>query len=147
MWVGDYGGSRRRGGETDTTLQLKWDAKRQPLFIGASCLSLLRRRREAFKNKHTRNPLQVLVPDLTLKTIQQSTTFSFSGANNELTVTLTSNCDFPEGSKVTITGLTRSQTATSATLSVHTIHYTPRTQPLPRALPCLHCRSERGEPR
>jgi hypothetical protein len=26
-------------------------------------------------------------------------------------------------------------------------HCTPRTQPLPRALPCLNCRSERGEPR
>jgi hypothetical protein len=65
---------------------------------------------------HGRNPLQVLVPDLTVKTIQQST--PFSGANNELTVNLTSNCDLPEGSKVTITGLTGSATDTSATLSV-----------------------------
>jgi hypothetical protein len=61
---------------------------------------------------HGRNPLQVLVPDLTVKTIQQST--PFSGANNELTVNLTSNCDLPEGSKVTITGLTGSDRAEHA---------------------------------
>jgi hypothetical protein len=65
---------------------------------------------------HGRNPLQVLVPDLTVKTIQQST--PFSGANNELTVNLTSNCDLPEGSKVTITGLTGSASGATNTLTV-----------------------------
>lgn len=61
-------------------------------------------------------PLNVVVPSFSLKYIQQST--SAPGATNTLTVSLTADFDLPAGSTVTITGLTGSQTANSASLAV-----------------------------
>ncbi len=60
--------------------------------------------------------LTVEVASFSLKSIQQST--PVSGATNTLTVSLTANFDLAVGSKVTITGLTGSQTADSASLAV-----------------------------
>jgi hypothetical protein len=62
------------------------------------------------------DPLTVVVPSLSLKSIQQST--PVSGATNTLTVSLTANFNLATGSTVTITGLTQSQTADSASLTV-----------------------------
>ena len=61
-------------------------------------------------------PLKVVVPSFSLKYIQQST--STPGATNTLTVSLTADFQLPAGSTVTITGLTGSQTANSASLAV-----------------------------
>jgi trimeric autotransporter adhesin len=62
------------------------------------------------------DPLTVVVPSFSLKSIQQST--PVSGATNTLTVSLTANFNLATGSTVTITGLTGSQTADSASLPV-----------------------------
>ena len=62
------------------------------------------------------NPLEVLVPLFTTKSIQQST--PFSAASNTLTVTLVPNYNLKSGSTVTISGLTGSQTEDSNSLSV-----------------------------
>jgi trimeric autotransporter adhesin len=62
------------------------------------------------------DPLTVVVPSFSLKSIQQST--PASGATNTLTVSLTADFDLATGSTVTITGLTGSQTADSASLTV-----------------------------
>jgi hypothetical protein len=62
------------------------------------------------------DPLTVVVPSFTLKSIRQST--PGSGATNTLTVSLTADFDLPAGSTVTITGLTGSQTADSASVTV-----------------------------
>jgi hypothetical protein len=62
------------------------------------------------------DPLTVEVASFSLKSIRQST--PVSGATNTLTVSLTANFDLAAGSKVTITGLTGSQTADSASLTV-----------------------------
>ena len=62
------------------------------------------------------NPLEVLVPAFSVKSIRQST--PGSDETNTLTVTLTANSHLAEGSKVTISGLTGSQTSDSASLSV-----------------------------
>jgi uncharacterized iron-regulated membrane protein len=62
------------------------------------------------------DPLTVVVPSFSLKSIQQST--PKSGATNTMTVSLTADFDLAAGSTVTITGLTGSQTADSASLTV-----------------------------
>jgi len=62
------------------------------------------------------DPLTVEVASFSLKSIRQST--PVSGATNTLTVSLTADFDLAAGSKVTITGLTGSQTADSASLTV-----------------------------
>jgi hypothetical protein len=62
------------------------------------------------------DPLLVAVPAFSVKSIQQSTTVA--GATNTFTVTLTANYNLAASSKVTITGLTGSQTADSASLAV-----------------------------
>jgi hypothetical protein len=62
------------------------------------------------------DPLTVVVPSFSLKSIQQST--PVSGATNTLTVSLTANFNLAAGSTVTITGLTESQTANSGNLTV-----------------------------
>jgi hypothetical protein len=60
------------------------------------------------------DPLEVLVPTFTFKTITQST--PLAGATVTISVILTANVDFPTGSTVTIAGLTGTQTATQAPL-------------------------------
>ena len=62
------------------------------------------------------NPLEVLVPAFSVKTIRQST--PVSGQTNTLTVTLTANYDLTDGSTVTISGLTGTQTSDDGSLSV-----------------------------
>jgi hypothetical protein len=62
------------------------------------------------------NPLQVLRPAFTLKSIEQST--FFAGASNTITMTLRTNYRLASGSTVTITGLTGSQTASSSSLPI-----------------------------
>jgi hypothetical protein len=62
------------------------------------------------------DPLTVQVPSFSVKSIQQST--PMSGATNTLTVSLTANFNLATGSKVTISGLTGSQTADSGSLTV-----------------------------
>jgi hypothetical protein len=62
------------------------------------------------------DPLTVVVPSFSLKSIRQST--PGSGATNTLTVSLTADFDLAAGSMVTITGLTGSQTANSASFTV-----------------------------
>ena len=62
------------------------------------------------------NPLEVLVPALSVKSIRQST--PGSGESNTLTVTLTANYHLAGGSTVTISGLTGSQTSDNTSLSV-----------------------------
>ena len=62
------------------------------------------------------DPLRVVVPSFSLKSIRQST--PGSGATNTLTVALTADFDLAAGSTVTITGLTGSQTEDSASLRV-----------------------------
>ena len=66
------------------------------------------------------HPLLVVVPTFSTKSIVQST--PVSGQTNTLTVTLTANYELTAGSstKVTITELTGSTTATSASLAVTT---------------------------
>jgi hypothetical protein len=65
---------------------------------------------------HGADPLTVEVPSFSPKSIQQST--PMLGATNTLTVSLTANFNLATGSTVTITGLTGSQTADSASLTV-----------------------------
>ena len=55
------------------------------------------------------DPLLVVVPAFDVKSIQQST--PMAGLPNTITVTLTANCNLADGSTVTVTGLTGSQTA------------------------------------
>ena len=62
------------------------------------------------------DPLKVVVPSFTVKSIRQST--PGSGTDNTLTVSLKADFDLPVGSTVTIMGLTESQTADSASLAV-----------------------------
>jgi hypothetical protein len=62
------------------------------------------------------DPLLLVVPSFTLRSIRQST--PGSGATNTLTVSLTANFDLPAGSWVTITGLTGSPIADRASLPV-----------------------------
>ena len=62
------------------------------------------------------NPLEVLVPAFSAKGIGQST--PGSGETNRITVTLTANYNLADGSTVTISGLTGSQTADAASLAV-----------------------------
>ena len=62
------------------------------------------------------NPLQVLRPVFTIKSIEQSTVFA--GASNTITVSLRTNYRLASGSTVTIMGLTGSQTASSLSLPI-----------------------------
>ena len=62
------------------------------------------------------DPLTVFVPELKVKSIQQSTPVPC--ATNTLTVTLKANMNLADGSMVTITGLTGSQTANTLNLGV-----------------------------
>jgi hypothetical protein len=62
------------------------------------------------------DPLTVVVPIFSLKSIQQSNIMA--GVPNTLRVSLTANFNLPTGSKVTITGLTGSQTADTGNLAV-----------------------------
>ena len=62
------------------------------------------------------DPLKVLVPEITVKSIEQLT--PVAGTTNTLTVTLNVNYDLATGSKVTISGLTGSQTSQTASLSI-----------------------------
>jgi hypothetical protein len=62
------------------------------------------------------DPLKTVVPSFSLKSIRQST--PVSSATNTLTVSLTADFDLAAGSTVTITGLTGSQTADGASLTV-----------------------------
>ena len=62
------------------------------------------------------DPLEVLVPSFGVKSIEQST--PVSGATNTLTVTVIANYNLADGSTVTISGLTGSQTADNAALTV-----------------------------
>ena len=61
-------------------------------------------------------PLLIVVPTFSVKSIQQST--PVPGATNAMTVMLTANVNLQTGSTVTITGLTSTQTADSASLAV-----------------------------
>ena len=62
------------------------------------------------------DPLTVVVPSFSLKSIQQSNIMA--GVPNTLRVSLTANFNLATGSNVTITGLTGSQTADKENLSV-----------------------------
>jgi len=62
------------------------------------------------------DPLMVVFPSFSIKSIEQST--PVSSAINKLTVTLTVNYDLKSGSTVTILGLTGSQTADNTALAV-----------------------------
>ena len=62
------------------------------------------------------NPLEVVVPTFSIKTIQQST--PVPSRNNTITVTLKANYDLPDTSTVTIKGLTGSITDDSASLNI-----------------------------
>jgi hypothetical protein len=62
------------------------------------------------------DPLTVVVPSFSLKSIQQSNIMA--GVPNTLRVSLTANFNLATGSKVTITGLTGSQTADTGNLAV-----------------------------
>ena len=62
------------------------------------------------------NPLEVVVPTFSIKTIQQST--PVPSRNNTITVTLKANYDLPDTSTVTIKGLTGSITDDSANLNI-----------------------------
>jgi hypothetical protein len=62
------------------------------------------------------DPLTVVVPSFSLKSIQQSKIMA--GLPNTLRVSLTANFNLANGSKVTITGLTGSQTADKGNLAV-----------------------------
>ena len=57
---------------------------------------------------NSNDPLQVLVPNFDVKSIEQST--PFADASNVLTATLSANYDLPTGSTVTIQGLIGSAT-------------------------------------
>ena len=61
-------------------------------------------------------PMKVIVPSFSPSLIGQST--PVAGATVTVSVTLTANIDFPTGSKVTIVGLTGTQTADSVSLPV-----------------------------
>ena len=61
-------------------------------------------------------PLKVVVPTFSKKTIQQST--PIPGARNVITVTLSANYHLADGSLITITGLSGSQTQSSTSFSV-----------------------------
>jgi len=62
------------------------------------------------------DPLTVVVPELNVKSIQQSTPVPC--ATNTLTVTLAANMNIADGPTVTIIGLTGSQTANTESLAV-----------------------------
>jgi hypothetical protein len=62
------------------------------------------------------NPLEVVMPQFSVKSIEQST--PVSGASNMLSVTLMCNYDLASGSTVTITGLTGSQTEDTDSLAI-----------------------------
>ncbi|EKX54106.1 hypothetical protein GUITHDRAFT_100353 [Guillardia theta CCMP2712] len=63
------------------------------------------------------NPLQVIVPELDVS-IRQDT--PLAGVLNLITVTLRATCDISKGSKITLRGLTGSQTIDETALSVST---------------------------
>jgi len=62
------------------------------------------------------NPLEVLIPFFSVRSIRQRT--PISGAKNTLTVTLQANYNLKAGSMVTILGLTGSQTLDASNLTV-----------------------------
>ena len=65
---------------------------------------------------HGGDPLFVVVPAFLVKTIGQST--PVPSVNNTLTMTIATNFDLSAGSKVTVSGLTGSQTADASTVTV-----------------------------